>query len=58
MVVEVVEHTLALMQANLADLVEVNVIPVKVLVEEQEMVEDQMIQCHQAMDGEMMVEKL
>ena len=55
--VEVVEHTLALMQANLADLVEVNVIPLKVLVEEQEMLEDQMTQTHQAMVGVMMVEK-
>ena len=53
-----VEHLLAMMLVCLADLVEVNVIPLKVLDQDQEMVEDHLTQFHQAVDGEMMVEKL
>ena len=56
--VGVVEHILALMLVCLADLVEVSVILLKVLVEDQEMLEEHPTQFHQAVDGEMMVEKL
>ena len=55
---EVVEHILALMLVCLADLVEVNVIPLKVLVVDREMLEEHLTQTHQAVDGEMMAEKL
>jgi hypothetical protein len=53
-----VEHILAMMLVCLADLVEVNVILIKVMEQDQEMVEEHPTQFHQAVDGEMMVEKL
>ena len=56
--VEVVEPILALMLVCLADLVEVNVIPIQEMDQDQEMLEEHLTQLHQAVDGEMMVEKL